>query len=75
MTSSPVMATNVEPTLLRAANLLQLFPLLLDPRDPSGVRHRLDVILTVCSQTMVQAQPSRVAGWIRGHRGIENGLH
>lgn len=53
MTSSPVMAAHVEPTLLRAANLVQLFPLLPDPRDPRGVRHRLDVILTLTVAAVV----------------------
>ena len=53
MTSSPVTAAHVEPTLLRAANLVQLFPLLPDPRDPRGVRHRLEVILTLTAAAVV----------------------
>lgn len=123
MASSPVTAAAVDPTLLRAANLIQLFPLLPDPRDPRGLRHRLDVILAlmlaavaggaksvaaiwefaadvgarqvlqlrrtttvkgkrsvevvylICSKPMTDAQPSRVADWVRGHWGIEDRLH
>ena len=61
MTSSPVMAAHVEPTLLRAANLVQLFPHLPDPRDPRGVRHRLDVILALTLAAVVGGHRSLAA--------------
>lgn len=36
-------------------------------------RRRVEVVYLICSKTMLQAQPGRVAGWVRGHWGIEPG--
>ncbi|MGE5295431.1 MAG: ISAs1 family transposase [Solirubrobacterales bacterium] len=63
MTSSPVTAARVDPTLLRAATLVQLFPLLPDPRDPRGLRHRLDVVLALAVAAVVGGGRSVAAIW------------
>lgn len=47
MTSSPVTACAVEPTVLRAAQLSQLFVHVPDPRKARGKRHPLPVILAL----------------------------
>ncbi|MDF1490414.1 ISAs1 family transposase [Tessaracoccus caeni] len=47
MTSSPVTACAVEPKVLRAAQLSQLFTYVPDPRKARGRRHRLPVILAL----------------------------
>ena len=72
MTSSPVTAGGVDPTLLYAANLLELFCHVPDPRDPRGVRHRLEVILTLAVAAVVGGAKSCAAIWEFAHdQGVE----
>ncbi|MDF1487876.1 transposase family protein [Tessaracoccus caeni] len=47
MTSSPVAACAVDPKVLRAARLSQLFTHIPDPRKARGRRHALPVILAL----------------------------
>ena len=47
MTSSPVPGVRVEPSVLRAATLVQLLTQVPDPRKRRGRRHRLVVVLVI----------------------------
>lgn len=49
--------------MLRATNLIQLFPFLPDPKDPRGVRHRLDVVLALAMAAVVGGAQAVAAIW------------
>ena len=38
-------------------------------------KRSIEVVYLICSQTMTQAPPAKVASWIRGHWAIEDRLH
>ena len=38
-------------------------------------KRSVEVVYLICSKSMIQAPPATVAGWVRGHWGIEDRLH
>lgn len=58
MTSSPVPGVRVEPSVLRAATLVQLMTHVPDPRHRRGRRHRLTAILVIAVEPSLPA-PAR----------------
>jgi len=56
-------------------NLEQVFKLEREVEELSTGKHRQETVYGVTSLTREQANASRLMGLIRGHWGIENGLH
>jgi hypothetical protein len=61
MTSSPVAGVQVDPNVLRAANLAQVLSLLSDPRDPRGVRHPIGVVIALAAGAVAAGSRSYTA--------------
>ena len=54
---------------------MQVLQLTRRTRRCPGARLHTEIVYAVTSLSATDAHPSQVAGWLRGHWGIENRIH